>query len=262
MKWMVFMTAAFWVLAGCSQGGSSDDGGIGQDASDGVPDGGQPGDGDSTDAGQDRDEILPDAGDGEVQDAGSDGDDPGPDPIPVCRRLCESPADCSSGNPGPYDQDNYSCSEGFCRWLGCLSDEDCQAQLGMEDYVCREDIQGYVGPSCFKSCLMSQDCALSVPAHDEDNWACTDGICEYLGCNNDAECRITPDFAHYVCTGQFTLVPMCMPGCFTPEDCDMGAPAYDADNYDCTDGICVYSGCNTDEECNLSDPTYEAACRW
>jgi len=248
------------MIVGCNQGGgTADDAGIELDDGNLVTDG-DPSDPEGTDGGSD---AGSDAGDPGVPDAGEDGEDGDeePEPVTVCRWSCETPADCSGGTPGPYDEDNYSCDDGFCHWLGCHSDEDCQAQVGMEDYVCREDVQGYVGPSCFRSCLAAEDCVLSVPAHDLDNYACTDGICEYLGCNNDAECRITPDFAHYVCTGQFTLVPMCMPGCLSPGDCDMGAPAYDADNYDCTDGVCVYAGCNSDEECNLSDPTHDSVCR-
>jgi hypothetical protein len=43
---------------------------------------------------------------------------------------------------------------------------------------------------------------------------------------------------------------MCVPTCQTSEDCVLGAgAAYDADNYDCTDGECVWTGCNSNDEC-------------
>jgi hypothetical protein len=45
-------------------------------------------------------------------------------------------------------------------------------------------------------------------------------------------------------------VPMCLQRCSTSADCGTPtSPAYDSDNYACTDGFCVYSGCNSDTEC-------------
>ena len=37
--------------------------------------------------------------------------------------------------------------------------------------------------------------------------------------------------------------------CATAADCDAQLLAYDADNYSCTDGVCIYSGCNNDADC-------------
>ena len=43
---------------------------------------------------------------------------------------------------------------------------------------------------------------------------------------------------------------LCLPGCNTASDCDLNAgPAWDADNYDCIAGGCVYAGCNSNSEC-------------
>ena len=47
-------------------------------------------------------------------------------------------------------------------------------------------------------------------------------------------------------------VPTCVTACQTAVDCDMGlGGAYDADNYDCVDGGCVWIGCHTSRECGV-----------
>ena len=37
--------------------------------------------------------------------------------------------------------------------------------------------------------------------------------------------------------------------CEQAADCDQGLPAFDADNFECAAGVCVYAGCNSDAEC-------------
>ena len=45
-------------------------------------------------------------------------------------------------------------------------------------------------------------------------------------------------------------VPMCLQRCATSTDCGTPtSPAFDSDNYACTDGFCVYTGCLSDSEC-------------
>lgn len=41
----------------------------------------------------------------------------------------------------------------------------------------------------------------------------------------------------------------CLPTCTTAVDCNQGSAPYDADNYLCTSGVCIYQGCNSDTEC-------------
>ena len=38
-----------------------------------------------------------------------------------------------------------------------------------------------------------------------------------------------------------------------PGDCGTGTAAYDEDNYDCIDQLCVYTGCNFEAECQESN---------
>jgi hypothetical protein len=49
--------------------------------------------------------------------------------------------------------------------------------------------------------------------------------------------------------GNVAATPICLPPCNTAADCDLGSPAFDADNYSCNGGHCVYLGCNNDTEC-------------
>lgn len=103
---------------------------------------------------------------------------------------------------------------------------------------------------CLAPCSTPADCAVpNAPAFDVDNYACDDGACRYLGCNTDAECMAQGDF---VCRDQFGL-STCLVGCTTPSDCGVQtSPAYDADNYACDAGACIYTGCNSDAECQAS----------
>ena len=76
----------------------------------------------------------------------------------------------------------------------------------------------------------------------------------YTGCNSDAECQET-DPAN-VCADFSALggIPSCVRACSVAEDCSQGSAPFDADNYECDDGICLYTGCNSDAEC-MSLPT-------
>ncbi|MBI4816773.1 MAG: hypothetical protein HY791_10975 [Deltaproteobacteria bacterium] len=56
-------------------------------------------------------------------------------------------------------------------------------------------------------------------------------------------------------------IPFCVRGCSTAADCSSGSPAYDADNYECQTGVCVYSGCRSDDECRQSFASSAFVCR-
>jgi hypothetical protein len=152
------------------------------------------------------------------------------------------PADCDLGIP-PNDADNYACSEGACRYLGCNSDPECQ---GIGDYVCRE--LGLGTRSCVMACAVPEDCVVagSGPAYDVDNYGCSEGYCHYLGCNSEPECQ---SLGNYVCRDAGGGVAFCVTPCSSPEQCATGSLPYDADNYACIDGWCHYQGCNSDTEC-------------
>jgi hypothetical protein len=108
-------------------------------------------------------------------------------------------------------------------------------------------------PTCQIPCSSVADCVQAGTegsAYDEDNYACSEGHCQYLGCNSDTECAA---LGNYVCDEGALGVPICVVACTTATDCDLGSgPAYDADNYSFDNGGCVYSGCNSDAECEGS----------
>ena len=112
--------------------------------------------------------------------------------IKNCIKSCKVPADCAQ-TAATYDADNYTCDSGACVYHGCNNDAECN-----KDYpgrVCRSEGTG--DKSCYQTCTVAKDCALSGPAFDADNFACQGGICTYLGCNSDAECAA--QVATYVC---------------------------------------------------------------
>ena len=100
---------------------------------------------------------------------------------------------------------------------------------------------------CNARCDGVADCDQGLPPYDTDNYECRNNACVYTGCTGDAECQA---LGAYVCRtiGGGTLAT-CQYACNGPADCDFGSPPYDADNYTCTNGACVYQGCNGDAEC-------------
>ena len=89
--------------------------------------------------------------------------------------------------------------------------------------------------------------------YDADNYDCTaEGFCEYTGCNSTAECEEA--IAGYVCAAYPGMdIDLCQLSCGDPGDCGTGTAAYDDDNYDCVDELCVYTGCNSEAECQESN---------
>ena len=55
--------------------------------------------------------------------------------------------------------------------------------------------------------------------------------------------------------GGVELVPYCLPACTTTADCNLGSAPYDADNYGCEQGACIYQGCNSETECQTINLT-------
>lgn len=107
--------------------------------------------------------------------------------IPACVLACSVPDDCAVPSP-LFDQDNYACTGGGCRWLGCTSAAECQMAFSNPSYVC-EMQAGLTFSNCILPCAGAADCAAATsPAYDADNYACTNARCEYLGCNDNAEC--------------------------------------------------------------------------
>ncbi len=101
-------------------------------------------------------------------------------------------------------------------------------------------------PICQLACVTVSQCDLGSAPYDPDNYSCGNGYCQYEGCNSDAECQT---LGNYRCRDMGGSVPFCLPACGTVADCNLGTAPYDADNYSCSNGVCVYQGCNSDSEC-------------
>lgn len=197
---------------------------------------------------------------GPAQDAGvgDAGADAGLPEVPYCRQTCGSPADCVTQGSPLTDVDNYACTGGECVYLGCLSDAECQGAFQSADWVCRAFVAG--APSCTRRCTAVADCVVASTLLDADNYACTQGGCHWLGCKSTQECVDAYQSSDWVCAPSTVegIDANCVRTCFEPTDCvQAGAsPAYDADNYACLGGQCVYSGCNSAAECGA-----DAVCR-
>ncbi len=181
---------------------------------------------------------------GDTGGTGGDGDGVCTSPIgpiqcgvSICVPACQSPDDCSLGS-ADTDADNWACNAGACEYLGCHDDGECGDLL-----VCREGTFSLDVPRCTPACADLNDCVGQLPHLDQDNWACVDGGCDYLGCYDDDECQ---GIDGGVCVQQGDIAA-CSLGCESPADCDVGIAAQDEDNYTCQDGECVYSGCKPGE---------------
>ncbi len=229
-------------VAGCGDddGAAGVDAAVGYDGATPWPDGSGPG---------------PDGG-----GPGPDGSGPGPDAaasLPSCYKSCTGVGDCVLTSI-LYDADNYQCDANRCRWTGCNNAAECVDTYNDASYTCGT-LPGLAFPSCYKSCNTPADCELGSSLHSADNYQCTAGLCSWTGCNSSAECAETYMDSSYVCA---TLPPLAMPSCYkscnTPSDCLLGSTLHDADNYQCTSGICEWTGCNNTAECTAAmlDNTY------
>lgn len=105
-------------------------------------------------------------------------------------------ADCATGPAGSIiDAKNYACDAGVCRWLGCLSTAECVATHNSQAWTC-EAAFGATVPTCWPTCVRNcwhtcttpSDCATPSAPYDADNYDCVSGICQWTGCNTNAEC--------------------------------------------------------------------------
>ncbi|MEM9493566.1 MAG: hypothetical protein AAGC55_30740, partial [Myxococcota bacterium] len=174
-----------WLALASACGG---DDGPGGSAGPGDADSGDPGGSDSPDAADhDGDAgqtdgsdggVAGDAGPDDPSDAAPDSDgseDPDamePPVLDACFLSCITAAECSQGTPA-FDADNYQCQGGVCRYIGCVSDDECAATYLDPSYVCAT-LPGQDFATCQRSCTTVGDCTQPSPLFDSDNYACTD----------------------------------------------------------------------------------------
>lgn len=200
-----------------------------------------------TPAGQDGDRAFDDSDQAHQEDGGGSQDPSGDEP--------GSGGDHSDGGSAPAG-----------------SDGDAEVQPD-EGPVSDDDNPGggeTGSKRCRTSCKSAADCVVSGANAftDEDNYECRNGDCIYKGCLNDAECDAVygaiPNKT-YKCNPEGSYgVAECEPTCSTASDCSAYRDAYgdtteypyDNDNYECRNGLCVYTGCNSDAECEKISSEY------
>lgn len=162
--------------------------------------------------------------------------------VPFCRPPCLLPNDCA-GQPPLYDAPNWACVDAGCVWLGCLDDGECALD---QRCVALDDTGGGILQFCVASCVTSDDCGSGSGPYIAENYDCIDGACIFNGCGSDEECEAVSSGL-----GCFPRdADVCLQTCVDSSDCGSGAAAWDADNYECIDGACIYLGCLGDSECD------------
>ncbi|MFV8756248.1 hypothetical protein ACNOYE_37345 [Nannocystaceae bacterium ST9] len=158
-----------------------------------------------------------------------------PDPVAYCVDACVDASQCASPLPA-FDEDNWTCIDAGCQWLGC-KDGECDP-----GHVCHDSGVGV--PSCMPECMAAADCDQGYAPYIESNYSCDAGACVFLGCAADSECsNLGPG---YVCTPAMDP-PTCVASCASPQDCASPLPAYNVDNWSCDAGACVWLGCKAGE---------------
>lgn len=179
---------------------------------------------------------------------------------------CRNDADCEDGErcqegdcvePCQNDGDCpifHACGgDGRCVESGCSSDRECVAATRRVEARCEEE-------KCIVPCVSDSECD---DPNDFDFMACDDGVCRYVGCSTDTECRAAvawgglPDGVSVVCQAgdeprlQVTL-PSGPPG-DVPGQCR-------ADQFACADGSCVPIAWRCDGGTDCPDGSDEVGC--
>ena len=74
---------------------------------------------------------------------------------------------------------------------------------------------------------------------------------------------LAPDAGSGIDGGGEPGLAVCQLGCVNASDCAQATAAYDADNYACEQGACVWTGCNSTAECTetFQNPSYVCGVR-
>lgn len=112
---------------------------------------------------------------------------------------------------------------------------------------------------CQQTCAVPADCVPGgdpLPVQDEDNFACNDGVCEDLGCNDDAECAgsfAEPEMWNCrAVPGVDSPRKQCVELCDDDADCGREFDVTGHSPFSCVDQVCAYTGCVSDEACGES----------
>jgi hypothetical protein len=112
---------------------------------------------------------------------------------PTCVQKCSVAGDCvSQYSPLPaYDDDNYACTgQGFCKYLGCNTDQECIDSMSSTGKIYGCFLNEALGAKfCEIRCSTYLDCgSASTPAYAPDRYTCENERCIYHGCDNAQQC--------------------------------------------------------------------------
>jgi hypothetical protein len=106
---------------------------------------------------------------------------------------CDADVMCISGHCGPACKADTqcgvfeACQAGSCVYVGCRTDRECVLRAGNVEGVASQDprlakcsIEDDIG-SCVMPCEIDAQCAPTE--------VCLAGICKYIGCETDSECK-------------------------------------------------------------------------
>ena len=120
-----------------------------------------------------------------------------------CTPECETSDDChyytAGSTENAYDSDNYECTGGLCKYIGCKNDNECVTLAGSE-YGCREmDFVTVKINMCTKLCSSVADCVIDDSVYTEENFECTNSTCVIKQCSSDQWCKdtLTEDYTCY-----------------------------------------------------------------
>lgn len=95
--------------------------------------------------------------------------------------ICDSGscvAGCEDNNDCPYF---HQCQSRVCVETGCTTDRECAAYTDSPNATCNDG-------ECQIPCVNDAECNGSDSSYDF--YGCRSGLCVYLGCETDEECRI------------------------------------------------------------------------
>ena len=163
-----------------------------------------------------------------------------------CIPNCQTAADCATGQPGTFlDEDNYACENGLCRYLGCLDSSECPQIGGGFTYTCAAPAPGKT-PACVLGCTAPTDCVLD-PMDSPDKFDCVNGGCFTKPCTEADVCAADMVCAPHAVVGDDSTDPVCTQPCATVDDCDLAANG--AQPAACDNGACVFRTCSSDADC-------------
>lgn len=105
-------------------------------------------------------------------------------PDGLCSSPCSTAEDCAKRGVGSaHDANNYECTDGRCKYIACLSDEECVNSFADSRYTCRPNRVGGA-PGCYTGgCSSDADCRQT-----NNSFACIESNCLFVGCQEDADC--------------------------------------------------------------------------